>query len=223
MIVTCKGCNETRELKKDEGKLCKKCCNTNRAKHKKNADGMYERECKKCNTPMITKHPLKKSQSGLCRSCASKEFPRSIAKGELVKHSFTCTGCEETFPTVRRPDRKKTTLCGKCSRSANGKANAKPEHLKFKSEPKPRPRKKYSVVNRPKKDVISKQALELAIAKNRAHKKFLEAEVKPEIKTLSQDSMDDMIAQYCKTHTIIPVDYVETRGSTSCMNGTLSD
>ena len=150
----------------------------------------------------------------VCAKCVSK---RSIKKFTVI-----CISCLETRTVHRDPKTTKTSLCKRCSSSANGKNNRKlapkvkkiyirvcsicgdKKHVRSKKHAEvkfcsacSRSRRKKST--KPKK--YSKETIEREIKKNREHKKSIAD--RKEKKVVKQKLSDEqLIRKYLKTNKV---------------------
>ena len=142
MLVKCPGCPTVRELTRDRGTLCRTCAikkrresiNVDNLPHRIYHDpkgkpmSQYLRTCTCGDKKWVNYVPTKDTQ---CRHCSAKANGYAMSKNNIKdKENHTiyehiCSDCGKIRWLKSNPETRKTTLCGDCSRSATGKANAK--------------------------------------------------------------------------------------------------
>lgn len=127
MLVSCPQCNEPREVTRDRGKLCR-TCTTNNSRSRNWTPLGYKQSCIDCNKVWLTKADTKAER---CVNCSGLKLGREMAKNnikeesEKVRYKVVCSSCGVKRLITTNPTRRKTDLCGKCSRSYTGKSNKK--------------------------------------------------------------------------------------------------
>ena len=136
MEVTCGSCNQTREVNRNTGAVCRKCSSDKR-RGSDYSDAGYKHTCMDCEAVWTTKTDSKAKRCMPCSNKANGLLVGGINKKkeeDKVSYQATCTECGDVRYLKANPIKLKTTLCGTCSRRRTGKMKLRPKYP-FMTEP----------------------------------------------------------------------------------------
>jgi len=129
MLVMCNGCGIARELSRDRGAKCKSCQQKSRRGANWTPEG-YKQTCVDCGDIRLTKNDTKADR---CKECSNaKNMYETSQKNRVEEYKTYTHVCSECGKIRQSPAKKrKTTLCGDCSRKSTGKSNRGKDKMRY--------------------------------------------------------------------------------------------